>query len=274
MVIGASRRNTMFRKREFMLTLATVLAVGTATARAADETGFINRVLKSADGGEARYVVFVPHDFEKGKQYPVILFLHGAGEWGHDGKKQVTVGLGTAVRKREKTFPFVVVFPQSQKKTWPVNPRDPKDFHDVIVTWSEQEPEGKRALGMLEDVMKEYGGDPERVYLTGLSMGGFGTWSLAASRPDRWAAIAPVCGGGNPQDADKIKHLPCWCFHGGTDEVVPVNRSREMMGALWAAGGHPNYTEYPGVGHNSWDKAYDTDDLYQWFLKHRLKKNP
>jgi predicted peptidase len=237
-------------------------------------TGFINRVHKSADGAEARYVIFVPHDYRGDKPYPLILFLHGAGEWGTDGQKQVTVGLGPAVRKREKTFPFLVIFPQSQKKTWPIDLKNREQLRDVLATWSDHDAEGRRALAMVEEVTKEYRVDPERVYLTGLSMGGFGTWSLAASHPERWAAIAPICGGGDPHAADRIKGLPCWCFHGDADTAVPVARSREMVKALWAAGGHPNYTEYPGVGHNSWDKAFDTPDLYDWFLKYRLKTHP
>ena len=251
------------------LLLSPVLAKADDTA-----TGFVNRVHKSADGTEAKYVVFVPHDYRGDRPYPLILFLHGAGEWGTDGQKQVTVGLGSALRKREKTFPFLVVFPQSRKKTWPINPQDRRQLSDVLATWSDQDAEGRRALAILAETVKDYRVDPERIYLTGISMGGFGTWSLAASHPDRWAAIAPICGGGDPQAAEKIARLPCWCFHGDADTAVPVNRSRDMMKALWEAGGHPNYTEYAGVGHNSWDKAYDTTDLYDWLLKHRLKKNP
>jgi predicted peptidase len=100
-------------------------------------------------------------------------------------------------------------------------------------------------------------------------MGGFGTWSIATANPTRFAAIAPICGGGSPKEAAKIKDLPCWCFHGGADPTVKPSQSRSMMKALWEAGGHPNYTEYPGVGHNSWDRAYATNDLYDWFLKYK-----
>jgi predicted peptidase len=240
----------------------------------ADEraTGFVHRIHKGTDGTEAKYVVFVPHDYRGDRPYPLILFLHGAGEWGSDGQKQVTVGLGPAIRKREKTFPFLVIFPQSHKKTWPIDLKDQRQLGDVLATWSDQDGEGKRALAMLAEVAKDYRVDQEKIYLTGISMGGFGTWSLAASHPDRWAAIAPICGGGDPQAAEKIGRLPCWCFHGDADNAVPVNRSREMIKALWEAGGHPNYTEYPGIGHVSWDKAYDTSDLYEWMLKHRLKR--
>jgi predicted peptidase len=260
---------------QFSVVLADIVGlalVGFIPAKPAEkETGFVNRVHKSADGTEARYVVFVPHDYQGDRTYPLILFLHGAGEWGTDGQKQVTVGLGPAVRKREKSFPFLVVFPQSQKKTWPIDVTNRDQIPDILGTWSEQQAEGKRALAMLAEVEKEYRVDPARVYLTGISMGGFGTWSLAASQPERWAAIVPICGGGDPQAAARIKDLPCWCFHGDADTAVPVRRSRDMMKALWDAGGHPNYTEYAGVGHNSWDQAYATADLYDWLLKHHRK---
>ncbi len=257
------------------ITLATLLLLTRVPAGGSEkETGFLNRVRKGTDGQQAKYVVFVPHHYRGDRPYPLILFLHGGGEWGTDGQKQVTVGLGPAVRKREKTFPFLVVFPQSQKKTWPIDGNNPDQVRDILATWSDHQPEGKRALAILAEVEKAYRVDPERVYLTGLSMGGFGTWSLAAAHPDRWAAIVPICGGGDPQLAAKIQHLPCWCFHGDADSVIAVARSRAMMKALWAAGGHPNYTEYPGGDHNSWDKAYDTADLYEWLLKQHVKKSP
>jgi predicted peptidase len=199
-------------------------------------------------------VLFVPHDYKPDKAYPLILFLHGAGETGSDGKKQVNVGLGPAVRKQEKTFPCLVIFPQSQKRTWRADTGD-----------------AKRALDILAEIEKEYNIDSKRVYLTGLSMGGYGTWSLATSQPEKWAAIVPICGGGDPKSADKIKDIPCWCFHGDKDNAVPVARSRQMIEALKKAGAKPKYTEYPGVGHNSWDKAYGTKELYVWLLEQHKK---
>ncbi len=241
--------------RLLILAGAVVLALNPLLARAADPAhGFLSRVHKDGEGNEARYVLFVPHGYKGEEPYPLILFLHGAGETGTDGQKQAKVGLGPAVRKREQSFPFFVVFPQSQKRTWRAGSAD-----------------ADRALAILGEVTREYKIDPARVYLTGLSMGGFGTWSLAAKEPQRWAAIVPVCGGGDPKTAEAIKDLPCWCFHGDADKAVRVDLSRRMMAALWAAGGHPNYTEYPGVGHNSWDRAYGTDYLYEWLLKHKRK---
>jgi predicted peptidase len=126
-------------------------------------------------------------------------------------------------------------------------------------------------MAILADVQKDYVTDPKRLYLTGVSMGGYGTWSLAAKYPERWAAIVPVCGGGDPGSAEAIKHIPCWCFHGGADRTVPPDTSRTMIAALKEAGASPRCDEYPGVGHDSWDKAYATSDLYEWLLRQRQK---
>jgi predicted peptidase len=129
--------------------------------------------------------------------------------------------------------------------------------------------DAQRALAILEFVQKKYKIDEQRIYLTGLSLGGFGTWSLAARYPDKWAAIVPICGGGNPEWAEKIKHIPVWCFHGDQDKAVRVELSRRMIEALKAAGASPRYTEYPGVGHNCWDLAYNTKELYAWLLSQK-----
>jgi predicted peptidase len=240
--------------RLLLLAGAVVLTLNPVLARAAEPArGFLSRVHKDADGKEAKYVLFVPHGYKGDTSYPLILFLHGAGERVGGKKQPVEVGIGQAIKKNEKSFPFLVIFPQAQK------------------TWRAGSEDANRALAILAEVQKEYKVDPKRVYLTGLSMGGYGTWSLAAKDPERWAAIVPVCGGGDPETAAAIKDIPCWCFHGDADRAVPVGASRKMMAALWAAGGHPNYTEYPGVPHNSWDRAYGTAYLYEWLLKHKQK---
>jgi predicted peptidase len=232
-----------------------VLLAGVSPARADNPTtGFLDRTFKNPDGKVSKYVLFVPAAYKAEKAYPVILFLHGSGESGTDGKKQATVGLGKAIQTQEKDFPFIVVFPQSEKRNWQADSED-----------------GKRALAILDEVTREYKTDPKRIYLTGLSMGGFGTWSLAAKVPQRWAAIVPICGRGDPKTAEAIKDLPCWCFHGDADTAVPVDGSRKMIEALKAAGGKPRYDEYPGVGHNSWDKAYANKELYEWLLKQERK---
>lgn len=230
----------------------TIVLAGSLLQAGEVKTGFIDKLYKGPEG-ESKYVVYIPKDYKGDKELPLILFLHGSGESGSDGQAQVKVGIGPAIKKKDN-FPFIVVFPQSQKRTWQANSDD-----------------GKRAMSILAEVQKTYKVAGKRIYLTGLSMGGFGTWSLAAAHPDRWAAIAPVCGGGNPKNADKIKDIPCWCFHGDADKAVNVKLSRDMIDALKKAGATPMYTEYEKVGHNSWDRAYGTAELYEWFLKQKAK---
>ncbi|HSQ58067.1 MAG TPA: prolyl oligopeptidase family serine peptidase [Gemmata sp.] len=245
--------------------LAAVCLVAPIAALADDKssdkpkTGFVDRTLKNGDGTTSPYVVFVPHDYDGKKEYPVILFLHGAGETKNpkskkQGKMPVEVGIGPAIKKREKTFPFIVIIPRAEGFGWGADSTN-----------------AKRALAMLDEVMKEYKVDAKRQYLSGLSMGGMGTWSLAMAHPDRFAAIVPICGRGDTKQAEKIKDLPCWDFHGDADTAVNVSGSREMIAAIKKAGGNPKYTEYPGVGHNSWDKAYATDELYTWLLEQHKK---
>ncbi len=224
-------------------------------AHAYDESGMNDRTYTDADGNKFKYVLFVPQGYSgdvkvSDKPLPLVLFLHGSGETGDDGKRQTYVGLGPIARMNEKNFPFFILFPQSHDRTWQADSKD-----------------AQRALEMLAAVQKEYKIDEKRLYLTGLSMGGFGTWSLAEKYPDRWAAIVPVCGGGDPDQAKVIKDIPCWVFHGDADPAVPVKRSRDMVAALKAAGGQPKYDEYAGVGHNSWEMAYNTPALYEWLLE-------
>jgi predicted peptidase len=240
----------------FAACLFMAAAVSSARADDAPKTGFLDLAFKDSTGKEVKYVLFVPHDYKGEKAYPLILFLHGSGET-FDGKnegKQAKVGIGTAVKKEEKTFPAFVLMPQAQKRGWQADGED-----------------AQRALDILKSVETDYKIDDKRLYLTGLSMGGFGTWSLAAKYPDKWAAIVPICGGGNVKDAATIKAIPCWCFHGDADKSVSVDRSRAMIKALTEAGGEPKYDEYPGVGHNSWDKAYATKELYEWLFKQQKK---
>jgi len=243
-----------------LLTLAAAVGLA-ASARAAD-TGFLDKTYKGPDGTEHKYVLFVPHDYKKDTPTPTILFLHGAGETKpKEGAKTkgtpkmpVEVGLGPAIKKREKTFPFLTIIPQAPRFGWGAGSEG-----------------AKMALGILEQVEKEFSVDPKRIYLTGLSMGGMGTWSLAMAMPDKWAAIVPICGRGDTRTAEKIKDMPIWAFHGDADMSVNVSGSRDMIAAVKKAGGNPKYTEYPGVGHNSWDKAYGTDELCEWLLKQKKK---
>ncbi|HUM06858.1 MAG TPA: prolyl oligopeptidase family serine peptidase [Terriglobales bacterium] len=233
------------------------------------QTGFLDRAV-SVDGTAYRYQVYVPVDFATQKKWPVILFLHGSGERGSDGLVQTDIGIGHAIRSRRGKAPFVVVMPQcGENKNWN-NP-------DMQA----------QALAALDASIKEFHGDRNRIYLTGLSMGGFGTWDIAAKYPGRFAALVPICGGlrisgeakAQPDAADpyaevakRVGKTPVWIFHGEADQSVPVEQSRRMAEALKAAGANYKYTEYPGVGHNSWDQAYAELELVPWLLAQSLKK--
>jgi predicted peptidase len=240
------------------LTLFLALAPSARADGDKDARGFIERTYKDADGAESKYVLFVPHGYTGDKPFPVILFLHGIGASKGGRKMPVEVGIGPAIKKQEKTFPAFVVIPQSQNRTWQAG-----------------SPDANRALGMLDQVMKDYKIDEKRVYLTGLSMGGGGTWSLAAKHPERWAAIVPICGftfDQTPQQvAAKVKDIPCWCFHGDKDPLVPVDQPRRIIKAIKEAGGDPKYTEFPGVDHFSWDPAYATPELFPWLFEQSKK---
>jgi predicted peptidase len=251
------------------------LSLSASLVDAKTETGFLNRTLKIG-ATTHRYQVYVPADWNAKKKTPIILFLHGAGERGDDGVIQTEVGIGGAVRRHADRAQAVVVFPQCLKNRW----------------WSEPEMQAV-ALTALDQSIKEFNGDAERIYLTGISMGGYGTWAIASEHPNRFAAIAPVCGGvkvpeaiakqlklTNPQSDDpytpvaqKVGKTPVWIFHGGADAVVPVTESRRMNEALKAAGGNVKYTEYEGVNHNSWDRAYNEGEFFTWLLSQRLEKN-
>ena len=257
----------------FVGVLLGMVSAGSSVA-AGRETGFLNRTVK-LNGQTYRYQVYVPSEWNKRKKWPVILFLHGAGERGEDGRVQTEVGMGAAIRRHPDRFPCIVVMPQCRCGIW----------------WANPEMEAQ-ALKALELSLKEFKGDANRVYLTGLSMGGYGTWSMAARNPGRFAALVPICGGVRPprrvrssqaaslannaadpyaDTAEKVGETPVWIFHGGADRTVPVSESRKMNTALKDAGRNVTYTEYPGVGHNSWDKAYGEDKLLPWILEKRLR---
>jgi predicted peptidase len=256
-----------------MLLLAVIaasLAAAPAEAKKS-QTGFLDRTVIVA-GTDYKYQVFVPDNWTKKKKWPVILFLHGAGERGDDGLIQTEVGIGTAIRRNRSRFPAVVVMPQCRKDVW----------------WADSMADV--AMAALAEAQKEFHGDATRIYLTGLSMGGYGTWYLAAKYPGKFAAIVPICGGilmpdkartQSPDDnspyteaAKKIGNkTPVWIFHGGDDPVVPVTESRRMAEAMKALGGELHYTEYPGVGHNSWEKAYAEAELLPWMLSKTSRAN-
>jgi predicted peptidase len=230
------------------------------------ETGFLDRTI-SLDGQTFRYQVFVPSSYLAVQAWPVILFLHGAGERGSDGYAQTQTGLGAAIRQNPARFPAIVVFPQVPAES----------------SWTGSI--ARMALAALDKTTREFSTDPARVYLTGLSMGGNGTWYIAVRNPDKFAAIAPVCGWISPfwkidpvvadtqapfeAVAQKLSRMPTWIFHGEIDPVVTVNESRSAYDALKAVGAPVQYTEIPGTGHNSWDPAYGSPKFWAWLFAQR-----
>jgi predicted peptidase len=246
----------MFIAKKFGIALILTASIVLPASAGEMEHGFVNKVFKG-EKGDAKYVLFVPHGYNGEKDFPLILFLHGAGERGDDGQAPVRQGIGNAIKfkGKEKSFPFFVIFPQANKNG----------------TWKASGDDARRAMAMLKEVEKYYKIDSKRIYLTGLSLGGMGTWSLAAAHPDKWAAIVPICGGGDPATAEKIKHIPCWCFCGDKDAPKLLGGCRAMIKALKDAGAEPRYSEFPYVGHNSWDSAYVTPELYPWLLSHQRK---
>ncbi|MBM4019582.1 MAG: hypothetical protein FJ288_14895 [Planctomycetes bacterium] len=265
---------------------APAAAPGAASAPSLEEVmkdpnrkvGFIRKTLKLDDGTERIYQVWVPLSYTPDKKWPVILFLHGKGESGTDGEKILVQGLPKEIKKRAGKFDFIVAIPQCASGAAPREPAKeaakdaPKGAALPFRRTGWVGPDEEFALKSLQAAMRDYACDPQRVYLTGLSMGGFGTWSLAAKYPAMFAAIAPICGGGDPASAAAIAPLPAWVWHGAADNVVPPEMSRRMVEALKAAGAKEvKYTELPGVGHNSWDAAYAGDELWSWMLSHRLR---
>jgi predicted peptidase len=217
------------------------------------------------DGGKKLpYRLLKPLAVEEGKKYPLVIFLHGAGERGVDNDKQLIHGVPQfASEENRKKYPCFLIAPQCPDgKKW-VEVDWSADTHTLPKDPGEV---GRLTLALIEKAIKELPVDSKRVYITGLSMGGYGTWDLLARRPDLFAAAAPVCGGADEATASKIKDIPIWVFHGAKDGAVKPARSRNMVAALEKAGGKPKYTEYPDVGHNSWDPAYRDPEFYKWLF--------
>jgi predicted peptidase len=240
------------------------------------ETGFVDRAI-TRQGISYKYQVFVPEDWTPHQKWPVILFLHGVGERGDDGLLQTDVGIGSEIRTNRSAIPAIVVMPQCPKRLWWMLP-----------------PMDDLAMAALEQATKEFHGDAQRTYLTGLSMGGFGAWHLAEKYPGRFAALVVICGGIRPPAAarsaypdlakltppdspesylaaaQRVGKIPVWIFHGGGDDIVPVSESQRMNDAMKQIGAEVRYTEYPGVGHASWKKAYAEPELFPWLFSKSL----
>jgi len=234
----------------------------------AQDTGFLNRRIE-LHGVSYRYQVYLPEEWrrEDHKLWPIILALHGRGERGSEGMWQTQIGLPQAVRDHPERWPFVIVMPQC-----PLN-----------AVWTDPETLAM-ALATLDQEVQEFHGDPERTYLTGLSLGGYGAWELARAYPHRWAAIAIAASGVfwsyapdrwkesatlPAEYAEPLGRTPVWLFHGADDPVVPPRESELMFEALKTSGGHVRYWLYQGLKHDCWARAYNEPELPRWLLAHR-----
>jgi predicted peptidase len=199
---------------------------------------------------EVPYLLYLPKDYEESSnKFPLLIFLHGSGERGTDLDKVKFHGPPKLISEG-KEFPFIVVSPQCPEGRW----------------WQISE-----LNFLLDELIAELKIDINRIYLTGLSMGGYGTWAWAEYAPDRFAAIAPVCGGGNPLTISKIGKMPVWAFHGAKDFVVPVAESERLINKLKIVNPDVKFTIYPEAGHDAWTETYNNPELYEWFLNQSLK---
>jgi dienelactone hydrolase len=218
------------------------------------ETGVLFRSITHR-GTERKYAVYVPRNYEQGKNWPLVVFLNGRGECGTDGQKQLAVGLIPAAMLEPARWPVLILAIQKP---------------DADKQWIEYD---DYVMSAIAETRQQFAVDPARIYLTGLSQGGAGTWAIGAAHPDFFAALAPVCGYGDPTPAlgEALKGMPIWAFHGGKDDVVLPQKTEALVNAVNAAGGSPKLTIFPDANHNSWDAAYRGQDLGPWLLAQTRK---
>lgn len=223
--------------------------------------------------GKLGYRVLYPENFDKSKEYPLVYFLHGAGERGTDNEKQLVHGSKLFLDPQNRSeYPAIVVFPQCPSNDYwanvsrKVNPETGKrDF--IFAKKGKPTKAMQGALSLIDSLVALSYVDKSRVYVSGLSMGGMGTFELINRKPDTFAAAMPICGGGNPKSVrNYAKKLPLWVFHGAKDDVVPPIHSRQMVDALKARGGTVKFSLYPEANHNSWDSAFAEPEFLSWLF--------
>ncbi|HEY9488141.1 MAG TPA: prolyl oligopeptidase family serine peptidase [Chryseosolibacter sp.] len=236
-----------------------------------DTVPLFDKLLYTSGKDILPYRFMQPESTHRDVDFPLVIFLHGSGERGNDNEAQIRhiAKLFSSAENRKK-FPCYVLAPQCPiKAMWAAHDRS---GNRLVMRATPTRPMAL-LIELIEKIEKEYRIDRSRIYITGLSMGGYGTWDLLARFPDKFAGAIPICGGGDPATASAIKHIPIWAFHGSLDSVVDPRQSRIMVKALQEAGGKPGYTEYPDVGHDSWGRAYQEPYLLPWLFNQRLEKN-
>lgn len=231
-----------------------------------EDKDFEARIFKDSLGIEMPYRLFIPRDYKTSKSYPVIIYLHGAAGCGNDNLRQISGG------NTNGTHVWITKENQAENPTFVVAPQLPNGTYWRRIDSVHLSKYGTIAINIVKNLLNEFSIDHDRIYLTGQSRGGHGTWDIACKNPGFFAAAIPLCGGGNPALVNAISDLPIWAFHGEKDQLVHVEFSREMVEALRKIGGNIKYTEYPDVGHNVWEKAYLEPELYEWLFKQKRNK--
>ena len=252
-----------------------LLLAGAAQAQFTADEMLKPCVYTNGVGDTFAYRMAAPQFPKAGKKYPLILFLHGSGECGTDNHRQLKFGvpaLVSSLLKREKQEPFILVAPQCQNGNWWIKQLAMRPDYTMD---REPAPSMATVLEIVRHLVAERQADPDRLYITGLSLGGFGTWDAIQREPGLFAAAVPICGSGDVRQVRDIRNLPIWVFHGDADKNVHVDGSRRMVAALKQAGSRKvRYTEYEGVAHNSWDRAYGNKDMIEWLFKQTRAKKP
>jgi len=251
--------------KELLLLSAIALCASISIAQNIEELTTA-RVYANRQGEILPYRLYTPNLLSHDQALPLVLFLHGAGERGDDNLSQLRHGVEDIIKWSHANEPLLICAPQC-----------PAGEKWADVDWSQlthsisDEPAApmRLALEIIDALSQEFKVDKKRVYITGLSMGGYGTWDVIQRYPDKFAAAMPICGGGDPAGAVTFKNLPIWVFHGDKDKAVPVSRSRDMVEALRKVGSPVKYTEYANVGHNCWTQTYADSEILNWFFKQK-----
>jgi predicted peptidase len=248
--------------------------LGSIVGYSQDFSKYQKREFKSADGSSLPYRILFPENYDTSKKYPLILVLHGAGERGNDNEKQLVHGaklfLDSVVREK---YPAIVVFPQCPTESYWSSVRIDRGVSPLKLDFDYTRPATqplKDAVSLVRKLVEEEAVVEDKVYITGLSMGGMGTFEAVYRNPDLFAAAMPICGGGDTAHYKKIK-IPFWVFHGDADAVVDVKYSRSMVEKLKDLHMKVKYTEYPGVNHNSWDNAFAEPDFLKWMFSKKRR---
>lgn len=268
--MGNASRNSTLMKLFFVVMLFSVNA-----ASSQDLSMFLKKEYTSAEGKKLPYRILFPEEYDKTKTYPLILVLHGAGERGNDNTKQLTHGgklfLDSVAREK---YPAIVVFPQCPENEYWASVKIDRKQSPMVLDFDYTRPIStplSTVMGLMHELIQNESVDSGRIYITGLSMGGMGTFEAVHRYPQMFACAMPICGGGDSQSYSKSK-TPFWVFHGSIDAVVDVKYSHAMVAKLKKSKMKVNYSEYPGVNHNSWDNAFAEPAFLPWMFSHRSRQ--